>query len=144
MTGGERDILARLKNKLSDEDQYELGAIFRKYEVVTFSSTFVASALAFGCIGFLTAIVTSSWIFVGLFTVVSFALNNPVSRYAIIADMPFSEKFLVVLFAQFGASYNTCLRISVRNFELAERSRPSDSEYYADQSGAPSIASISG
>jgi hypothetical protein len=37
--------------------------------------------------------------------VVSFALNNPVRRYGIIADMPFSEKFLVVLFAQFGASY---------------------------------------
>ena len=105
LTGGERDIRARLKNKLSDEDQDELGAIFRKYEVVTFSSTFLASVLAFGCIGFLTAIVTSSWTFVGLFTVVSFALNNPVRRYDIIADMPFSEKFLVVLFAQFGASY---------------------------------------
>jgi hypothetical protein len=105
LTGGERDIRARLKNKLSDEGQDALGAIFRKYEVVTFSSTFLASALAFGCIGFLTAIVTSSWTFVGLLTVVSFTLNNPVHRYGIIADMPFSEKFLVVLFAQFGASY---------------------------------------
>jgi|SRR5918996_5711979 hypothetical protein len=105
LSAGQRDIRASLKSKLSAEDQAELGEILRKYDVVTFRSTFLASALAFGCIGFLTAIMTSSWALVGLLPLVSFALNNPVSRYAIIADTPFWEKFLVIVFAQFGASY---------------------------------------
>lgn len=96
---------ALMKNKFSDQDKAELEKIIRKYQVVTFGSTFLASALAFGLIGFLTAILTSSWMLVGLLPLASFALNNPIRRYAIIADIPFGEKLLVVFLAQFGASY---------------------------------------
>jgi hypothetical protein len=99
------DSRALVRNKLSDQDKAELEKIIRKYQVVTFGSTFFASALAFGLIGFLTAILTSSWMLVGLLPLASFALNNPFRRYAIIADIPFGEKLLVVFLAQFGASY---------------------------------------
>jgi len=96
-------------NKLSDKDRVELEKMtaehVRKHKVVTFGSTFFASALAFGLVGLLTAILTRSWIFVGLVPLTSFALNNPIMRYAIIDDMPFGEKLLVVLLAQFGAIY---------------------------------------
>jgi hypothetical protein len=98
-----------LTNRLSDKDRAELERItaehVRKHKVVSFGSTFFASALAFGLVGLLTAMLTGSWIFVGLLPLTSFVLNNPIRRYAIIDDIPFEEKLLVALLAQFGASY---------------------------------------
>src|SRR5258707_13374304 len=58
------DSRALLKNVMSAEDKAELEKITRKYQVVTLGFTFLASALAFGLIGFLTAVLTSSWMFV--------------------------------------------------------------------------------
>ena len=105
LSGAQRDIHASLKSRLSDEDKAELEKIIRKYQVVTFGSTFFASVLAFGLVGFLTAILTSSWMLVGLLPLASFALNNPIRRYAIVADIPFGDKVLLVFLAQFGAIY---------------------------------------
>jgi hypothetical protein len=105
LSAGQRDIRASLKSRLSDEDKAELEKIIRKYHVVTFGSTFFTSVLAFGLVGFLTAILTSSWMLVGLLPLASFAVNNPIRRYAIIADIPFGEQVLLVFLAQFGAIY---------------------------------------
>lgn len=96
-------------NRLSDKDRADLEKMtaehVRKRNLVSFGSTFFASAFAFGLVGLLTAMLTRSWIFVGLLPLTSFALNNPIGRYTIIDDMPFGGKLLVTLLAQFGASY---------------------------------------
>jgi hypothetical protein len=98
-----------LMNRFSDKDRAELEKMtaeyLRKHNVVTLGSTLFSSALSFGLVAFVTGLLTRSWIFVGLIPLASFALNNPTTRYGIIADMTFSEKLLVVVLAQFGTSY---------------------------------------
>jgi hypothetical protein len=102
------DVRAQM-NRFSDKDRAELEKMtaehLRKHNIVTFGSAFFASMLSFGLVALVTGLLTGSWIFVGLIPLASFALNNPITRYGIIADMPLSEKMLLVLLAQFGGNY---------------------------------------
>lgn len=106
-----------LMNRLSERDRVALQEMtteyLKKQQVISFGSTFFVSAVTFGLVSFLTGLFTRSWLFVGLILLASFALNNPIRRFAIITDMPFMEKLAVVLLAQLGASY-LCAYLGVK------------------------------
>ncbi len=95
--------------KLSPEEQKEFQNIImtstKIKNVAGFGSTFTACAIVFGLIGFVGGILTKAWISVGILPLISFLMNNPVMRFGVIHDMPFSQKAIIVLTSQFLVCY---------------------------------------
>jgi hypothetical protein len=94
---------------LSPQDKAEFQKMIMKSvkmkDIAGFGSTFAVCVIVFGMIGFLSGILTKAWKYVGILLLISFLLNNPVLRFRVIHDMPFSQKAIIVLVSQFLICY---------------------------------------
>ena len=95
--------------KLNKEDREEFQKIVMKSvnvkNIAGFGSTFAVCVIVFGGVGLLSGALTRTWLYVGILPFISFFLNNPILRFGVIRDMPVSQKAIIVLVSQFGASY---------------------------------------
>ncbi len=114
-------------NKLTMEEQAEFKKILMKSvdinSIAGFGSTFAVCVIVFGGIGFLSGLLTKTWIYVGIFPIVSFLINNPVVRFSVIRDMPVSQKVTIVVASQFLASYAFAFIGATLSIKVAERRR---------------------
>lgn len=69
-----------------------------------FALTLFVSATAFALLGFFSGLFTRSFLFAGIFVLISFALNNPIIRFGLAKELPLLQKGTVAA-AQFGACY---------------------------------------
>jgi hypothetical protein len=94
---------------LTPEDKKEFESIIMQSvkieDIITFWSALAVCVIAFGLIGFISGIVTKSWMFVGVLPGISFLLNNPVIRFRSILHISNSQKVILVLAGQFLAAY---------------------------------------
>jgi len=94
---------------LSQDDKKKLQEILMKdwdiQSVVGFWPTAFVCVMIFGIIGLVTGYLTRSWQYALFFPLISFTLNNPLIRFAVIKNMPVTEKFAVFIFAQVCACY---------------------------------------
>lgn len=70
-----------------------------------FGTTLAVSAFVFALVGFFCGFINRNFVFVGIIVVMTFIINNPITKFAYAKDLALLQKFIVVVFAQFGICY---------------------------------------
>lgn len=79
-------------------------AVKTKMRDLWFGINSIASAFSYAIIGFLYGFINRTFIAVGLFVLLSFALGNPVINFCA-KELGLLQKIIIVAVAQFGACY---------------------------------------
>ena len=97
------EIRAAIAN-LSREDRAALDRMTRDVlkgsQVADLGMTCFVSAAAFGIAAFIAGWFAREWRYAWTLLAASAVLNNPLRRFSLLAEMPLSQKVVVVLFAQ--------------------------------------------
>jgi len=85
--------------KLPPEDRKTLNGMSQDIMrgINWFAVTILVSSIVFGGVGFLSGLISKSWLLSPLIPAMSFFLNNPVIRFSMAKELPLNQKIIVVL-----------------------------------------------